>query len=327
MKEEIQSKIDDIKGIIAVLPTNNKENREKKSKFIEEEEAKALMLLNEVENEINTRNDKMDALKENNDLKELEEELKKCSILNEWTTYNTSFEKMHLDYYLYQLHRYYRNDLVNTNDCIRKILEAFKNVGINLTLEDFSLHPYVTEYITAIQNNSSEEELSAKFESLYWKLPELLKAIEVNFKYIYLKHEKEIDKYFEARHKEFLENHTDNELKERKKELIKFLKERKEKDKFIVFNKFKNKEFNLVDFKEEDLKKKRSQYFPNMEYTFDFLLEFYQVLYDYSLILKYGYIFSDIKELLSKIDTLKNNKDSALKQVLSTEKELKKVSG
>ena len=217
MKEEIQSKIDDIKGIIAVLPTNNKDNREKKIKFIEEEERKALALLSEVESEINARTDKMDLIKENLDLKELEEELKKCSILNEWTTYNNSYEKMHLDYYLYQLHRYYRNDLVNTNDCIRKILEAFKTVGIELTLEDFSLHPYVTEYIVAIQNNSTEEELSAKFESLYWKLPELLKAIEVNFKFIYLKYEKRIDKYFETRHKEFLENHTDKELKERKK--------------------------------------------------------------------------------------------------------------
>ena len=203
MKDQVQNQIADVENIISVLPTNNKENREKKRKYIEEEQKKALILLKATEDEIKKRIGKLESLKENKEIDELEEELKKCSIINEWSIYNTSFEKMHLDYYLYQLHRYYKNDLVNTNDCIRKILEAFKNVGIELTKEDFNIHPYVAEYVSLIQNNATEEELSAKFEPLYWRLPELLQTIEINFKYIYLRYEKKIDKYYETRHKEF----------------------------------------------------------------------------------------------------------------------------
>ena len=212
MKEKIQNQIDDVRNIVSVLPTNNKENREKKFRYLEEEEMKTLSLLSEIEKELKTRVAKLESLQEDKKIGELEKELKKCSILHEWSNYNTSYEKMHLDYYLYQLHRYYRNDLVNTNDCIRKIIKSFKDVGIELTSEDFSIHPYVSEYVGYIQSGMSEEELNSKFEPLYWKLPDLIKTIEINFKYIFLKYEKKIDKYFETRHKEFLDNHSDKEL-------------------------------------------------------------------------------------------------------------------
>ncbi len=184
MEQKIQSQLDNIRNIVSVLPTNNKENREKKARFIEEEEMKLLAILSEVEKELKKRIGRLEALTEDTSLSELAEELKKCSILNEWNKYNTSYEKIHLDYYLYQLHRYYRNDLVNTNDCIRRIIKAFSDVGIELTKEDFNIHPYVAEYVGYIQANMSEEELNAKFEPLYWKLPDLIKTIEINFKYI-----------------------------------------------------------------------------------------------------------------------------------------------
>lgn len=327
MEQKIQSQLDNIRNIVSVLPTNNKENREKKARFIEEEEMKLLAILSEVEKELKKRIGKLEALTEDTSLSELAEELKKCSILNEWNKYNTSYEKIHLDYYLYQLHRYYRNDLVNTNDCIRRIIKAFSDVGIELTKEDFNIHPYVAEYVGYIQANMSEEELNAKFEPLYWKLPDLIKTIEINFKYIYLKYEKKIDKYFENRHNEFLKTHTDKELIDRKKELIKMINNKREKDKFYIYNKFKNREYNLNDYEPVERNKKRSLYFGEMEYTFDFLLELYQVLYDYNLILKYEYVLDDIKNLLGNIATLKNSKAEALKKVMQTEKELIKVSG
>ena len=327
MKDQIQNQLDDIRNIVSVLPTNNKENREKKAKYLDEEETKLILLLSEIERELKTRIGKLESLKENAEINELEDELKKCSILHEWSKYNTSYEKMHLDYYLYQLHRYYRNDLVNTNECIRKIIEAFKNVGILLTSDDFDIHPYVAEYVSMIQAGMSEEELSAAFEPLYWKLPDLIKTIEINFKYIYLRYEKKIDKYFEQRHAKFLAEHTDKEVMDRKNELLKQIKDKKNKDKFYIYRKFVDREYLLSDYSNEERNKKRSLYFGNMEYTFDFLQEFYQVIYDYSLILKYSYILEDIKGMIGNVSSLKNAKSDALKKIMQTEKDLKKVSG
>ena len=85
-----------------------------------------------------------------------------------------------------------------------------------------------------IQNNTDEEQLKDTFEPLYWKLPELIKAIEINFKSIYLKYEKKIDKYFETKHKEYLSKHTDKELIDKKQQLIKTINTTREKDPYYI---------------------------------------------------------------------------------------------
>ena len=327
MLENLQNQLDETVNIIDTLPENTKDNRQKKLKYIAEEEMKSLALLTAINNELKYRTAKFSFLKENKALEELQKELDKCTIIDEWSNYNTSYEKLHLDYYLYQLHRYYKNDLENVNDCIRQILDIFKGVGINLTQEDFDYHPYVSKYITMIQNNTDEEQLKDTFEPLYWKLPELIKAIEINFKSIYLKYEKKIDKYFENKHKEYLSKHTDKELIDKKQQLIKTINSTREKDPYYIFNKFVNKEYMLNDYNENDINKRKQLYFNDLGYTFDFLLEFYQVLFDYKLILKYNYLFKDIKELLSQVNTLKDAKKNALKKVLNTEKQIKKLTG
>ena len=325
MIEKLQKQIDDAKKIIEVLPVNNKENRSKKNAYIMEEEMKSMALLTAITKELQLRTNKFKFLTENKNLVNLEKELEKCNILDEWSTYNNSYEKTHLDYYLYQLHRFYKKDLVEVNNCIRKIIEIFNSVGIEITEEDLNYHPYVKEYVMMIQNEFGEDELSKKFEQYYWKLPELITAIELNFKSIFLKNEKKIDKYYELKHKKYLEHHSDSELLSRKQKLIKLINQTRQKDPCFIFNNFVNKEYSLNDYKEEDIKKKKQLYFTNMECTYEFLLEFYQVLKDYKIILTYSYLFKDIQELLNKVTTLKDLKKASKKKVMDTEKEIYKL--
>ena len=144
MIEELEKKYDDFKNIVDILPVNNKDNRKKKMDHILEEENNTNSMIDVVKQEIKDRISKFDSLVENPDIKVVEEELSKCNIINEWNTYNTSYEKMHLDYYLYQLHRYYKEDLASVNNCIKKILEAFNKVGISVQKNDFEFNTYVS---------------------------------------------------------------------------------------------------------------------------------------------------------------------------------------
>ena len=178
-----------------------------------------------------------------------------------------------------------------------------------------------------IQNHYSEEDLHNAFEPLYWKLPELINAIEVNFKSIYLKNQKKIDKYYETKHKEYLKHHSDDDMRARKAKLVKEFTEAREQDKYYVFNKFANKEYILNDYSEMEINKKKNLYFTENNYSFSFLQEFYQVLYDYKLILNYNPFLKNLKEILGTVSTLKDAKNKALKKVLASEKKIKKLVG
>ena len=325
MRESLQNKYDEFKGVLDVLPTNTKSNTKKKLDYILLEETNSRELLDNVKGEIDRRLAPFDNLKENHNISSLESELEKCNIVNEWNDYNTSYEKMHLDYYLYQLNRYYKEDLVSVNNCIKKIIESFKKVNISLSKDDFDFNNYCSLYISKILDNASDEELTQTFEEIYWKFPNLIKTIEVNFKSIYLRNEKKINKYYEDRHKEFLQSHKDEELIDVRINLINKINNLKNRDKYLIFNKFKNKEYSLASFNKVDIDKKISNYFLDNSYSYDNLLKVFQTLFEYNMLIKYHYLLVDMKDRLEKKDTFKDLKQKALKEIYVSEGKIKKL--
>ena len=325
MKEALTSKYDEYKSVLDVLPVNTKANKKKKMDYLTEEENSTNELLNGIEEEINRRLAVFDNFKVNPEIAKLEGELEKCNIVNEWNNYNTAYEKMHLDYYLYQLHRYYKEDLASVNNCIKKIIESFKKVEINLTKEDFDFNTNASLYIEKILSGLTDDELRQIFEEIYWKFPEIVRTIEINFKSIYLKNEKKINKYYEDRHKEFLKSHQDSELIDVKINLINEINNLKNRDKALIFEKFKNKEYSLASFSKVDIDKKTSNYFSEDSYSYDNLLKLYQTLFEYNLLIKYRYLLVDMKERLEKKDTYKDLKQKALKEIVAAEGKIKKL--
>jgi len=313
MIDDVNKKIAEFKEVFEVLPDNNKANKKRKLSCLEEEEKVNNEQINLIKSEIENRINSFSNLKENEEISKLKAELEKCNIVNEWNNYNTSYEKMHLDYYLYQLHRYYKEDLDSVNECIRKIISSFNKVDINLTKEDFGFNNYAQEYMDKIINKASNEELASIFENLYWKNPDILKTIEINIKSIYLKYEKKINRYYEIRHEEFLKNHQDSEIYDMRKKIYYKILELESRDKLLNFNKFVNNEYRLSDFKDIDRLKER--YFSEDSYNYDKLLELLNILYEYKILIDYKYLFDDMKEKLEKKDGLKNSKSTILKKV------------
>ncbi len=325
MIEELNTKYDEFKEAIDILPVNTKYNRKRKIDYIDGEKEKDNKRLAEVTKEIEKRLECFDKLKENGKIELFKKELEKCNIANEWNNYNTSYEKMHLDYYLYQLHRYYKEDLISVNACIRKILESFKKVEIEVTKKDFNFNDYAAMYMEKLLDETSDEELSTYFEELYWKNPDIIRAIEINFKNIYLKNEKKIDKYYNNRHQQFLKGHKDEEIYDMRIKLADKIKTLTGTDGYLNFQRFVNGEYSVVDYKPDDIAKKKEAYFSEDSYSYANLCDLYKVLNEYNILIKYRYLFTDMKERLEKKDTLKNSKANALKEVSKEEGKLIKL--
>ncbi len=325
MIDELNKYYGEVKEVLDVLPTNNKNNVKKKIIYIEEELKKDNDKISLVKNQIESVLHKFDVLKVDDTPEKIKLEIEKCNILNEWNIYNTSYEKMNLDYYLYQLDRYYKEDLASVNSCIKKIIESFKKVDITLTKDDFDFNTCASLYMEKVINNSGEEELEAYFEELYWKNPDIIKTIEVNFKSIYLKNEKKIDKYYENRHEQFEKMYKDYDLQGIRIKLNDQLELVNGKDPYINFQKFVNGEYLLSDYKVVDIEKKKSAYFERDSYSFNELKELYKVINEYNIIVKYKYIFDDMKTKLQSKDTFKNSKSNVLKELNKKSAELRKL--
>lgn len=325
MIEELEKKYDEIREVIEVLPVNTKYNRKRKIDCITEEEQKDNDLLSMVKGEIESRLEYLKNLKENDNIGLLKSELEKCNIVNEWNNYNTPYEKMHLDYYLYQLQNYSNEDLDTLNACLIKIVQSFKKVEITLTKDDFNFNEYAALYMERLLNNASPEELKNCFEQIYWKNSDIIKIIEINFKSIYQKYEKKITKYYEMRHEEFLKNHTDEEVYKMRVTLTEQLNELVGTDPYTNFQKFLNHEYNLKDFSEDEIKKKRDIYFAEDSYSYENLIKLDASLEEYEMLIKYNYLLTDMRSRLEKKEEFKNVKANALKEIAKDEAALSKL--
>ena len=325
MIEELDKKYDELRGVIEILPVNTKYNRKRKIEFIDDAIEEDQKLINKVSKEIDDRIASLKGLEANNDIDKLYQEIEKCNIANEWNPYNTAYEKMHLDYYLYQLHRYYKEDLDGLNECIKRIVESFKKVDINLTVDEFVFSGDAKEYMKMLLEEHSKEEIKECFENIYWKNSDIVRILELNFNNIYLKYEKKITKYYDARHDEFLKKHKDSEIYDMRVKLSNQIKEFEGTDPYLNLSKFLDHTYSVKDFSEVEIDKKKELYFTTDNYSLDNLLKLNSSLEEYDLLLKYNYLLKNMRERLEKKEEYKNALSNALKEINKDESKLIKM--
>ena len=114
----IEQQIKEEQQIIDTLPEKTIDNRKKKQEYIEKKLAEVKDCEKKLLDEMKKRYLKLEQVSENESISALKEEEKKLTLFKKWNNYNTSYEKMHLDYYLYQLHCYYKDDLKSVNACL-----------------------------------------------------------------------------------------------------------------------------------------------------------------------------------------------------------------
>ena len=92
---------------------------------------------------------------------------------------------------------------------------------------------------------------------MYWECSDVVTHLYVSIKYIYDKHENEIDKFYQNKAEEILKAliQLQKMLKIKKVELIKKKKKIEATDNRIILNKFFTGSMNINDFKLDNYKK------------------------------------------------------------------------
>lgn len=260
--ENIEKQIDADKEVISVLPRNGIKSIKTLLETIKEMIDKYEYLNNKLLEDIENRYNELVVVEENTDIAKLETEIEKFDYALKNIDTRSSFEKMKLDKIVYNVNGYYKSNLERLNKELIDCVKQFEAVGIHLTANDFDISDYVKEYMTVLLQEAYEGEINSEkikqtFEKVYWKCSEVVSQIYVNIRLIYDKYEDQIDKFFDNKSEEILQNFnlTGEEVENKKEELIKKKKNIEDIDDKLILNKFYNGSLNINDYKVENYKK------------------------------------------------------------------------
>lgn len=253
----------------------------------------------------------------------------------------TSYEKMGLDINIYKLEKYYKENLENVNEQIASCIEKFHMFGIELNIEDFNYVSYVKEYMEVFLQELQKDDIHSKklktaFEQIYWKCPDIIRNIALNFRNIYLTKQNIIDKYFEKEKNEILKKWAKNPS-EIKKTYIALKQQKIEKeaiDKKIIIDNFLNGTLNTKNYTKEKFKSNCLKILPQKIYAkinkdediYINISKFLNSLYEYKNFENFKFIIKDMKEYCLNKDKYKKAYEQTKKKVEIEEKKLKKLS-
>lgn len=335
IKEKINSQIDIDKEILSVLPKNNKKNLQTYKDKAAEIKHEYNTYLDEILSEMKRRMVKIKSIVPDPKIEKLNQEIQymdKIELLNQNIT---SFEKMGLDETLYVLRRFYKNNLELINDAIVRCLEKFRIVGINLTAEDFEYSIYTKEYMSTFLEEMKKGDCNSGrvkdlFEQIYWKCPDIIIHIELNFRSLYLKNEKKIDKYYEDAKKQITKELglTEIEAIQKYEALQSQLIETKNKDTALIIEKFLSGEANTKDYEFSSIKKNYKKLLGKDYEEFDKeqideinknISRLQNSLYEYKNYLRFKFIYDSVVQILNSKEKYRTTYIQKLKQIKKAE--------
>ena len=305
----MNEKLNNYKELLNVLPRNNVKNSRtyvQKAAVMRDE---ASRVKKQVLREINRRYNETVIPNDNEDLKLAGEHLKDLKnnlyLLNE---YNSSYEKSNLNKYLEELKKFYKNDFGIVNSNIKTILDIYNLVGVKITGESFFYGEEVSEYMNLfLTNDINSPVLKDTFDKLYWKDPDLLHHIYLNFRYLYKNNIKEFDKYYENKLKEEGITNKEEFLKGYTEKLWHYII-LKESDIKIIQDKFLDGSLDIKEYDYEKVSKLEHDLFVvdmSENERFDCISKLSCTLYEYKNYLRYKDVIDEVKAIYND----KTNKD------------------
>lgn len=338
---KILEKMETDKEVLSTMPRNNKKNIAKYIQYVQELKQEYEVQENAVYDEMKKRYKRIVSVKKSKDLETEKTEINEISnLLDMIGTTKTSYEKMGIDKRIYKLGRFYKENLESINIEIFECIQKFREVGIELSANDFTYSVYVNEYMQTFFKeikNINSEVIKNKFEEIYWKCPDLIIHIELNFRYIYIKNQKVIDKYYDKRKEELLKNIDidSDKIEEKYNNLQKQYDEDTCSDKYLITYAFLNDELNSKDYEENKIKDEYLKLISqdilddasknSMEEINQNSIKFLNSLYEYKNYLKFQYIFEDIKKKYQEKEQYKNSYNLTRKEITAKEKKLDKL--
>ena len=334
--DEFVSDVNLKKEILETMPKNNARDLKAYISKLQENLSIAQEEQAALEDEIKKRYKKIRGPKVSDELKNMMQRLENSEgvlyLLNEM---DTSYEKMNLDKALFNLNHYYSKNLEMVNDTILYCIKKFEEVGVKLELKDFNYSEYVKEYLKVFfaemeKGTINSNKIKNKFDEIYWKCPNLIIHIVLNIKYLYLKKEKEIDKYFKNQKANLIKKFTAKDIIERTFELSRQVDEYISNSKEIITNKLLDGELNIKDYSEKnitdcylkfidekDLDLNNEEKTNEIDKSLDKLLN---SLCEYKMYLENKFIVDDIVKIYNEKDKYKNAFANTLKEINKNEK-------
>lgn len=334
--DEFVSDLNLKKEILETMPKNNVRDLKAYISKLQENLSIAQEEQAALEDEIKKRYKKIRGPKISDELKNMMQRLENSEgvlyLLNEM---DTSYEKMNLDKALFNLNHYYSKNLEMVNDTILYCIKKFEEVGVKLELKDFNYSEYVKEYLKVFfaemeKGTINSNKTKNKFDEIYWKCPNLIIHIVLNIKYLYLRKEKEIDKYFKNQKTNLIKNFTAKDIIERTFELSRQVDEYISNSKEIITNKLLDGELNIKDYSEknitdcylkfideDDLNLNNEEKINETDKGLDKLLN---SLCEYKMYLESKFIVDDIVKIYNEKEKYKNVYANTLKEINKKEK-------
>ena len=334
ISEAIQ-KIEVQKEVLSTLPRNNEKNEQKYLEKIKELKKEYESDKQEIKKYLEEQYNSFTNIKDDSEIELLKGRINTIeNVLYLLSDEKNSLEKMNLDKILFNLSRYYRDNLDNVNKQISECIRMFHEVNIQLTEEDFDYSEYTKEYMQVFLKETdykTSERLKNKFEEIYWKCPEIIVQIGLNIRNIYLNKKNSIDKYYEKEKNELLKkwDKKPEEIIKSYMELKQKLEEKESKDKKILLSKFLEGKLKPQDYTKEkidDICEKlidnenldKEQISKNVE-------SFLNNIYEYKNYLHFKFIVEDIKNIYRERESNKKKFAEIKKQIENNEKKLRKM--
>ena len=339
--QKLDNQIEIDREILSVLPKNTKKNLKIYKDKASEIKVGYEDYLKNILAEIKRRKVRITSLSPNPEIKKLQEQIDEKSYIKKANRNIPSFEKMELDEILFVLKRFYKNNLELINESIVKSLEKFESVGVILSENDFNYSIHVKEYMKVFMAERRRGEInSAKikdiFEQIYWKCPDIIMQIELSFRNLYLKNEKNIDKFYEELQKNNTSkvNIDDKEALENYEYMQRKLIDLENADTALLLSRFLKGEENIKDYEDVNVKKAYKKFVNDDFETLDKkqqeeynenLFRLQSSIYEYKNYLEFKYIFNDIIEIYKSNLKYKNLYNNDLKKIKTLEAQVEKM--
>ena len=195
--EFINSDIEAKKTLLSSMPINNKTNIKKYNEKIASIYENYGYYKESVLKYLKAKSESFECNDSSPDTEELKKQFDEYKhmkfILNPMNSFK---EKMGLDNLIYDIHNYSNFTFDEINEIIKKLIEKFRTAGIELKSSDFKYTYYVNEYMTEFfSSNGDYSKLSDIFEKIYWYNPNIIEHIELNFRKLIKKYQKNFEDY------------------------------------------------------------------------------------------------------------------------------------
>ena len=345
MKEELIEKIKAEREVIETMPVNNKKNIKLYNEKISDLKEEYGILREEVLNEISKRFEKKTRESDKKEIENIKKQIDNYSdIMNIINEKVGPYEKSGLNKEVYRLSRYYKENLENVNNQIFVCINILRNMGIDISVDDFDISEYAREYMEVFLSEMkvgdiNSDQIKTKFENIYWKCPDLIAHIEVNIEMLYMKNINNINKFYEKKKQDAIEKYKIDEktIIEQSNIAKKDLINLELINRNNIIDKFLNGKLNERDYTEEKVatyynKILDKEYFKNIQKDDENLkeldeniLKFINSVYEYKKFLEFRYILDDINKILKEKDKYKTLYKENLKDIKVSETKLRKL--